>query len=142
MHVSSLRSSSGSIHAYDSRGTMKVLRNNLLFRIFAFALVLAIIPVLAGAQDSAGANVYKAKCVTCHAKDGSGNTPVGKSLQSADLRSPEVQKKSDAELTTSISEGKGNMPAFKTLLSEDEIHSVLSYVRTLAGKSDAPPKKK
>ncbi len=67
---------------------------------------------------------------------------MGKSLQSADLRSPEVQKKSDAELTESISEGKGNMPAFKTLLSEDDVHSVLSYVRTLAPKGDSAQKKK
>src|SRR6202035_2403012 len=79
-----------------------------------------------------GASVFKAKCVTCHGPDGSGNTPVGKSLQVADLRSPEVQKKSDAELTESVTEGKGNMPAFKTILSEDEIHAVLKYVRTLA----------
>ena len=109
---------------------------------FALALLLAAAPGSAVADDAAGANVYKAKCLTCHAKDGSGNTPVGKSLQSADLRSPEVQKKSDAELTESISEGKGNMPAFKTLLSEDEVHSVLGYVRTLATKADPPPKKK
>jgi mono/diheme cytochrome c family protein len=104
--------------------------------------LLAFLASSAVAEDSAGGNVYKAKCITCHAKDGSGNTPVGKSLQSADLRSPEVQKKSDADLTESVSEGKGNMPAFKTLLSEDEIRSVLGYVRTLAPKSDSAPKKK
>ncbi len=98
-------------------------------------------PVRAAADDSAGVNIYRAKCLTCHAKDGSGNTPVGKSLQSADLRSPEVQKKPDAELTESISEGKGNMPSFKTLLSEDEIRSVLGYVRTFAQKGDSAPKK-
>ena len=123
------------------RGIMNLpLRNFSLLG--AFALLLGLGPVFAAADDSAGANVYKAKCLTCHAKDGSGNTPVGKSLQSADLRSPEVQKKSDTELTESISEGKGNMPAFKTLLSEDEIHSVLGYVRSLAPKADSPPKKK
>jgi mono/diheme cytochrome c family protein len=93
------------------------------------------------AAEGSGANVFKAKCVTCHGQDGSGNTPVGKSLQVADLRSQEVQKKSDAELTQSVSEGKGNMPAFKTILSEDEIHTVLKYVRTLAGKADSAPKK-
>ena len=119
---------------------------NLLFKNLSLVGI-SVVAILIGslcsavAEDSAGASVYKAKCLTCHAKDGSGDTPVGKSLQSADLRSPEVQKKSDAELTTSISEGKGNMPAFKTLISEDEIHSVLSYVRTLA-KGDSAPKKK
>jgi len=50
-------------------------------------------------------------------------------------------EKPDAELSESISEGKGNMPAFKTLLSADEIHSVLVYVRTLAPKSDPSAKK-
>ncbi len=124
-------------------GTMNLALKNLsLHATLALSLLLAIAPRSAAAEESAGANVYKAKCLTCHAKDGSGNTPVGKSLQSADLRSPEVQKKSDAELTESISEGKGNMPAFKTLLSEDEIHSVLGYVRALAPKADTPPKKK
>lgn len=120
---------------------MNLLRRKLSL-LGAFTLLLALSPGFVAADDSAGANVYKAKCLTCHAKDGSGNTPVGKSLQSADLRSPDVQKKSDAELTESISEGKGNMPAFKTLLSEDEVHSVLGYVRTFATKSDTPPKKK
>ena len=118
------------------------LRKVLLLSIFIFALLFVITQGSAVAEDSAGTDVYKAKCMTCHAKDGSGNTPVGKSLQSADLRSPEVQKKPDAELSESISEGKGNMPAFKTLLSADEIHSVLGYVRTLAPKSDPTAKKK
>jgi len=117
------------------------LRKVSLLSIFIFALLFVITQGSAVAEDSAGTDVYKAKCMTCHAKDGSGNTPVGKSLQSADLRSPEVQKKPDAELNESISEGKGNMPAFKTLLSADEIHSVLVYVRTLVPK-DAPAKKK
>jgi mono/diheme cytochrome c family protein len=114
----------------------------LLFPVFTAVVFFVVLsrPVLA--QEAAGADVYKAKCLTCHAKDGSGNTPVGKSLQSADLRSPEVQKKSDAELTEAISEGKGNMPAFKTMLSEGEIHSVLGYVRTLASKGDSAAKKK
>src|SRR5947209_8463473 len=64
-----------------------------LLSMFIFALLLGITQGSAVAEDSAGTDVYKAKCLTCHAKDGSGNTPVGKSLQSADLRSPEVQKK-------------------------------------------------
>ena len=88
-----------------------------------------------------GPELFKAYCASCHGKDGSG-TAVGKSLQAADLRSPEIQKKSDAELTQSISEGKGNMPAFKGNITDDEIHSALMYVRTLASKADSPPKKK
>jgi mono/diheme cytochrome c family protein len=104
------------------------------------AVVLAASP--AACEDTAaGASVFKSKCVTCHGADGSG-TAVGKSLQVADLRSPEVQSKSDAELTQAISDGKGNMPGFKGNISDDEIRAVLAHVRTLAAKGDSAPKKK
>ena len=127
---------------------MKLPLNNFSLRVvlvLVAGLPLVALPSYTAAegQDSgSGASVFKAKCVSCHGADGSGNTPVGKSLQVADLRSPEVQKKSDAELAESVSEGKGNMPAFKTILSEDEIHAVLKYVRTLVPKADSAPKKK
>jgi cytochrome c6 len=96
----------------------------------------------AGQGDAAGADVYKAKCATCHGQDGSGNTPVGKSLQVADLRSDAVQSKSDAELIQSVTEGKGNMPGFKGNITDDEIHAVVKFVRTFAAKGDSAPKKK
>jgi len=128
-------------------GNMKLPLNNLSIRaamVLLAGLALVALPSYAAAEgqgSGSGASVFKAKCVTCHGSDGSGNTPVGKSLQVADLRSAEVQKKSDAELAESVSEGKGNMPAFKTILSEDEIHAVLKYVRTLVPKTDSAPKK-
>ena len=129
-------------------GNMRLPLKNLSL-LTALALVAGLFPLVVlsfaaaeGQASGAGVSVFKAKCITCHGPDGSGNTPVGKSLQVADLRSPEVQKKADAELTESVSEGKGNMPAFKTILNEDEIHAVLKYVRTLAPKTDSSPKKK
>jgi cytochrome c6 len=106
------------------------------------ALVVAFAPSRAAAEGENGAAIFKAKCATCHGPDGSGNTAVGKSLKVADLRSAEVQKKSDAELTQSIAEGKGNMPGFKSTATEDEIHAIVMFVRTLASKDDPPPKKK
>src|SRR6266481_6079798 len=96
--------------------SMKLPLNNFSLRVvlvLVAGLPLVALPSYTAAegQDSgSGASVFKAKCVSCHGADGSGNTPVGKSLQVADLRSPEVQKKSDAELAESVSEGKGNMP--------------------------------
>jgi cytochrome c6 len=95
----------------------------------------------AACQDNAaGAAVYKSKCQTCHGPDG-GGTAVGKSLNVADLRSADVQSKSDGELTQVISDGKNNMPGFKGTITDDEIHAVLAHVRTLA-KGDSAPKKK
>ncbi len=109
--------------------------------LLVIAVTMAASPA-AGQGNTAGENVYKAKCATCHGPDGSGNTPVGKSLQVADLRSAAVQSKSDAELTQSVTDGKGNMPGFKGNITDDEIHAVVTFVRTFAAKGDSAPKKK
>ena len=106
----------------------------------SFAVIaLIVVAITAGANPAAGqdasngATVFKSKCVTCHGSDGAG-TAVGKSLKVADLRSDEVQKKSDAELIQSVSDGKGNMPGFKGNITDDEIHAAITFVRTLATK--------
>jgi cytochrome c6 len=126
---------------------MKVQTKKLLLAdvlALAAGLLIVIMPAVspAASEDSAvGAGVYKSKCQTCHGPDG-GGTAVGKSLKVADLRSAEVQSKSDAELTQVISDGKENMPGFKGNITDDEIHTVLAYVRTLGAKGDSAPKKK
>src|SRR5438067_11387326 len=76
-----------------------------------------------------GATTYKTKCAPCHGADGSGQTPVGKNLKVRDLRSPEVQKLSDAEITKVLSAGKGKMPASK--LSAPDVKAVIGFIRTL-----------
>jgi cytochrome c6 len=78
-----------------------------------------------------GATVYKGKCVACHGPDGSGNTTVGKNLKLRDLRSEEVQKMSDAELTAVITDGKGKMPPYGKKLSPDEIKSLVGHIRSI-----------
>jgi mono/diheme cytochrome c family protein len=52
-------------------------------------------------------------------------------LKAQDLRAPEIQNKTDAELATLIANGKGKMPAFKSSLSDDVIKSVVAHLRTL-----------
>ena len=91
--------------------------------------ILTILPATLAAAD--GAAVYKAKCAMCHAADGSGMTPMGKSMKLRDLRSPEVQKQSDAELTKVTADGKGKMPAYKGKLTDAEIAAVVAHMRTL-----------
>ena len=90
----------------------------------------------ATAAEHPGAEVFrtKGKCVACHGADGSGNTPAGKALKAADLRSEGIQKKSDDELFASVSNGRGKMPAFKTALTAQQLHDAIAYVRTLAAK--------
>jgi len=92
-------------------------------------LVLVLVIALPAAVLADGAATYKAKCTACHGADGSGQTPVGKSLKVKDLRSPEIQKLTDAEITKSLASGKGKMPPSK--LAADDIKAVIGYVRSL-----------
>ena len=78
--------------------------------------------------------IYKSKCTSCHGADGGGQTAVGKVMKVRDLRSPEVQKQSDADLQKFITDGKGKMPAYKEKLSIADISSLVAYIRGLATK--------
>ncbi len=103
-------------------------------------LLIAVIVVVAAvigstplaAQD--GATLYKTKCAMCHGADGKGETPMGKKLNIRDLSSPEVQKQTDAELTTIITKGKGKMPPFAGKLTAEQIGQVLAQIRELGKK--------
>ena len=110
-------------------------RNVLIGGTAGFFAVLALLssasPILAA--QTAGAAAFKANCAMCHGPDGSGNTPIGKSLNIPDLRSAEIQKLTDTEIAGVISNGKGSMPSFKNL-SKDQIHSLITYIRELASR--------
>jgi len=80
---------------------------------------------------SSAASTYKTNCVSCHGPDGRGSA-VGKSLHAADFHSAQVKQQSDAQLANVIAEGRGNMPAFGTRLSKDQISALVKYIRTLA----------
>ena len=112
--------------------------------IFVFALVLLFFVSLTffvasivradNAQNGASsASTFRAKCAVCHGQDG-GGSKVGKTVNVPDLRSPAVQKRTDSELAQIISDGKGGMPSFKGSLSDDQIHGLVTYVRSLATK--------
>jgi len=75
--------------------------------------------------------VFNSKCAVCHAADGSGSTTMGKTLKVRDLRSAEVQKQSDAQLSGIISKGKGKMPGYGKSLSSDLINQLVAHIRTL-----------
>jgi mono/diheme cytochrome c family protein len=99
----------------------------MMMKLLACSLLLAVALPMAAFAD--GAAIYKTRCVACHGADGSGQTPVGKSLNARDLRSPEVQNLTDAEITKVLMNGKGKMPA--TRLAEADIKAVIAFIRTL-----------
>ena len=79
----------------------------------------------------AGTDVYKSKCAGCHGPDGKGETVVGKTMKVKDLGSADVQKQSDADLTTIIEKGKKPMPSYEGKLTQDQIAELVKYVRAL-----------
>jgi cytochrome c6 len=92
-------------------------------------LILIAAPAAFAAAD--GAAIYKAKCASCHGADGSGQTPMGKSMKLRDLRSPEVQKQTDQELYKWTADGKDKMPAYKGKLTEAEINALVGLIRKM-----------
>jgi cytochrome c6 len=92
--------------------------------------VVSIVRANPAPDKSASIATFRAKCAMCHGQDGSGSE-VGKSMNVPDLRSPTVQKVPDVELAHVISNGKAGMPSFKNSLSEDQIHGLVTYIRSL-----------
>jgi len=103
--------------------------NRKLVVIVLTAAILLIAPAAFAAAD--GAALYKAKCAMCHGADGAGQTAMGKSMKLRDLRSPEVQKQSDADLYKVTADGKGKMPAYKGKLTDEEIKALVAHMRAL-----------
>jgi cytochrome c6 len=76
------------------------------------------------------AKVYTDKCALCHGEDGKGQTKG-----SPDFTNAEWQKKeSDEEFIKMIKNGKKPMPAFGDKLSDEQIKSLVQYVRAFAKK--------
>ena len=87
--------------------------------------------VSAAFAQSPGADTYKAKCQMCHGPDGLGNTPAGKIAKIVSFKDPSVVNASDADLIAIVKNGKNKMPPFKDKLTDDQITSVITYIRTL-----------
>ena len=111
----------------------KALQLSLAGLLSFFVLTSAAGLVQAQAAQTDGAGVFKAKCAMCHGPDDAGKTPMGQKLNIRDLRSADVQKQSDAELSQVIAQGKGRMPAFKAL-SATEVKLLAAHIRELGRK--------
>ena len=77
---------------------------------------------------TAGA-LWAQHCASCHGKDGSGNTAMGKKLAVKDYA--KQQGFSDAEATNVIKNGKGKMKGYKDKLSDADVKALVAYVRSL-----------
>ncbi len=81
------------------------------------------------------AATWSQHCASCHGKDGSGNTTMGKKNNVKDYRDAKVQAAfSDGEIAKTIKEGvkeggKEKMKSFKDKLSDDDVKALVAYIR-------------
>ncbi len=73
-----------------------------------------------------GGKLYNQHCKKCHGADGKSSFPGV-----ADFSRGEGLLKADGELQQKINNGKGMMPAFRSMLTEEEIFDVITYLRKL-----------
>src|SRR5437764_15238917 len=109
-----------------------------VFVLFAFAVVAA-----SGASEPAdsrkgksqvekGREVYTANCARCHGGDGMSHTSMGQMTEAPNLTDAAWQsRRSPARMISSVTNGRGEMPAFKRKLSRQDIAAAVAYVRTL-----------
>ena len=101
----------------------------LIFSVILAGACLLVSPGNAQANDAK--SNYDTKCAVCHAKDGSGKTPMGKKMGLRDLRSKAVQKIPDKEIYDIIAKGKGAMPGYADQLSKEEMEGLVKFIREL-----------
>jgi mono/diheme cytochrome c family protein len=78
------------------------------------------------------AEVYARSCASCHGRNGRAKTFKGRMKHARNLADAEWQSRvSDERIFNSIMNGKGKMPAYGKKVSEQEIDSLVSYVRAL-----------
>lgn len=94
--------------------------------------------VAAGAQGpadndplNAARALFAAQCASCHGNEGRGDGPMAAMFRPADLSSEALQSaRSDEDLASAISRGKGRMPAFGTQLRPEAVPLLVALIRS------------
>ena len=103
-------------------------------KIFLFATAMIASAGVGFGADAAG--MWTQHCASCHGKDGSGSTMMGKKLGVKDYRDAKVQSAfSDGEAERAIKEGvkeggKEKMKAFGDKISDADAKALVAYIRS------------
>lgn len=92
------------------------------------------------AEQPEGEAIFKQRCSMCHGADGKGFAAI----KTPDFTDPKWQESiTDKEMIEVIKNGKKGtpMPAFGDKLKEEEILSVVAYIRSLNSEKNAEKKK-
>jgi len=99
-------------------------------------LTLAALTLTAAALAVDAPALWDKHCASCHAKDGSGNTKMGKKVEAKDYRDPKVQEAmKELDAIKSVKNGlkeKGveRMKPFADKLTDEEIKALIAHMRT------------
>jgi mono/diheme cytochrome c family protein len=86
--------------------------------------------------------LYRVNCAMCHGSDGRGEGPLASyytqnpaaSVPPTDLAAPRVRARADGQLYWLLAEGIGNMPPYGTLLTEQELWTVVHAIREIQAR--------
>lgn len=93
-------------------------------------------PVSAGAGSIArGKKLFETNCMVCHGQGGRGDGPAGAALnpKPADLTEM-AGEHSDGDFAWKIANGRGPMPAWKSVLQENQIWDLVNFIQSLGDK--------
>ena len=127
------------------------MRIILIFILLAFVTIEThaqwVIPAEAGLDSNkveitpksltVGKTIYNKNCASCHGKKADG---MGL-MKSPSFIADSFQVQKDGVIFYKISTGKDQMPPFQSTLKEEEIWSVINYLRVLVNPSAIPPAK-
>ena len=90
---------------------------------------------------ASGAALFRTHCATCHGPGGRGDGPGGAGLPRppADLTAPHTAQHTAGDMFWWLTHGipAGGMPAFATVLSDEERWDLINFIRTLAAGDQA-----
>ena len=117
------------------------MKRVLVTAVSALTLALSVVVIVAypniafekrSESAKSASEIYEKSCASCHGKDGQAKGLKGKLKHARNLTDSDWQGKvTDERIFNSISNGKGKMPSFGKKLSDDEINSLVTYVRAL-----------
>jgi mono/diheme cytochrome c family protein len=90
-------------------------------------------PVKATPQSiESGKALYNQNCASCHGKKGLGDGPKARNLEASagDMSGATYQNQTDGEHFYKTKFGRGEMPKYDKKISDDDIWSMVNYMRT------------
>lgn len=85
------------------------------------------------ASINEGKDLYVKNCQSCHGKTGLGDGPKSKLLETSagDFSGKAFQSQSDGSMFFKTEKGRGDMPAYKGKIADNDIWKIVNFMRTL-----------